>query len=95
MGIPIGDIRPSTTIIYNNELYAVLSCEHTKIARGPAFCRARLRNLKNSQTLECTLRDSDNLKRAFVEKIKLQFLLETTCCPKDYCSLLKMKILTY
>jgi len=72
--MPIGEIRPSTTIIYNNELYTVLSCEHAKIARGPAFCRAKLKNLKNSQTLECTLRDSDNLKRAFIEKIKLQFL---------------------
>jgi elongation factor P len=72
--MPIGEIRPSTTIIYNNGLYTVLSCEHAKIARGPAFCRAKLKNLKNSQTLECTLRDSDNLKRAFIEKIKLQFL---------------------
>ena len=73
MGIPIGEIRPSATIIYNKELYIVLSCEHTKIARGPAFCRAKLKNLKNSQTLDCTLRDSDNIERAFIEKRKMQY----------------------
>lgn len=73
MGMPIGEIRPAMTIIYNNELYAILSCEHAKIARGPAFCRVKLKNLKTSQTLDCTLRDSDNVEKAYVEKRKMQY----------------------
>jgi len=60
--------------MYNDELYTILSCEHSKIARGSAFCRAKLKNLKTSQTLDCTLRDSDNIKKAFIEKRKLQYL---------------------
>ena len=74
MGISIGELKPSKTIIYNKELYIILSCEHSKIARGSAFCRAKLKNLKTSQILDCTLRDSDNIKTAFVEKRKLQYL---------------------
>ena len=62
------------TIIYNKELYVVLDCEHAKIARGPAFCRTKIKNLKTSQVLDCTLRDSDNVQRAFIEKRKLQYL---------------------
>ena len=61
-------------IIYNKELYIILDCEHAKIARGSAFCRVKLRNLKTSQILDCTLRDSDNIQRAFIEKRKLQYL---------------------
>lgn len=74
MGIAIGEIRPSMAIVYNNELYIVVSCEHAKIARGSAFCRAKLKNMKTSQILECTLRDSDNVDRAFIEKRKLEYV---------------------
>jgi len=73
VGIPIGNIRPSNTIIYNKELYEVLNCEHAKIARGSAFCRVRLKNLRSGRTLDCTLRDSDNIDVAFIEKRKLQY----------------------
>ncbi|MBD3264770.1 MAG: elongation factor P [Candidatus Omnitrophica bacterium] len=74
MGISISDIKPSTAIVYNGELYAVLSCEHAKIARGSAFCRVKLKNFKTSQVLDCTLRDSDNIDSAFIEKKKLQYI---------------------
>lgn len=74
MAISISSIKPSTTIIYNKELYIVISCEHAKLARGSAFCRVKLKNLKTSQILDCTLRDSDNIEQAFIEKRKLQYL---------------------
>jgi len=72
--IPIGNLKPGNTILYNKELYAIVSCEHAKIARGSAFCRAKLKNLKTAQVFERTLRDSDNVEQAFVEKRKLQYL---------------------
>lgn len=74
MGISIGNLKPGNSILYNDELYAVVSCEHAKVARGSAFARVKLRNLKSGQTLECTLRDSDNIESAFIEKKSLQFL---------------------
>ena len=74
MGISIGELKPSITIIYNKELYTIIDCEHAKVARGSAFCRVKLKNLKTSQILDCTLRDSDNVERAFIEKRKLQYL---------------------
>ncbi|MCP4653527.1 MAG: elongation factor P [Candidatus Omnitrophica bacterium] len=73
MGIPIGSIKPSNTIIYNNDLYTIVDCEHAKLGRGSAFCRVKLRNPKTGQTLSATLRDSDNIEMAFIEKKKLQY----------------------
>lgn len=73
MGIPIGSIKVSNTIIYNNELYTVTGCEHAKLGRGAAFCRVKLRNPKTNQTISATLRDSDNIEVAFIEKRKLQY----------------------
>lgn len=74
MGIPINSIKPSMTLVYDDNLFEVLTCEHSKVARGSAFCRVKLRNLKNAQTLECTLRDSDNVEQAYIEKRDLQYL---------------------
>ncbi|MFH1318709.1 MAG: elongation factor P [Candidatus Omnitrophota bacterium] len=75
--MPIGNIRPSMAIVYNSNLYAVLTCEHAKLGRGAAFCRVKLKDLKNSQIRECTLRDSDNVQEAFIEKKKLQYLYQS------------------
>ena len=69
----VGELRAGMTIIYNDELYTLVNCEHAKIARGPAFCRAKLRNLRTDQVLERTLRDSDNVEQSFIEKRKLQY----------------------
>lgn len=74
MGISIGSLKNSAAIIYNKELYVIIDCEHAKLGRSAAFCRAKLRNLKTSQVIECTLRDSDNIESAFIEKRKLQYL---------------------
>lgn len=74
MGISIGELKPSIAIVYNDKLYTILSCEHAKLGRGAAFCRVKIKNLKNGQIRDCTLRDSDNIKIAFIEKRKLQYL---------------------
>ncbi len=74
MGISIAELKPSMTIIYNGELYNILDCEHAKLGRGSAFCRAKIKNLKTGQVQDCTLRDSDNVQIAFIEKRRLQYL---------------------
>lgn len=73
MPIPIGSIKPGKAIVYNDDVYIVTHCEHSKLARGGAFCRTKLKNLKSGQTKECTLRDSDKVEDAFIEKRALQF----------------------
>jgi elongation factor P len=74
VGISISDLRPSITINYNNELYTVLECEHAKLGRGGSFCRVKLKNLRTSAVCEFTLRDSDDIQEAFIERRKLQYL---------------------
>lgn len=73
MGISIADIKRGISIIYNNELYTVLECEHAKLGRGSAFCRTKLKNLKTGQIIDCTLREADKIEEAFIERRKLQY----------------------
>jgi len=74
MGISIGSLKPSMTIIYNGELYNIITSEHAKLGRGGAFCRVKVKNLKTDQVLEYTLRESDKIEEAFTEQRKLQYL---------------------
>ena len=69
----IGEIKAGMAIIYNKALYLVVKYEHVKMGRGAAFCRVKIKNLMNLQVIECSLRDSDNIEKAFIEKRKLQY----------------------
>ena len=70
----IGNIKPGMAIVYNNELYTITECEHAKLGRGGAFCRVKMRNMKTTQALSSTLRESDDVKEALIEKKKLNYL---------------------
>ncbi len=70
----VSEIKPGMTLLLNNEIYQVVSCEHAKLARGSAFLRTKLKNLNNGKVIENTLRNSDNINPAYIEKKKLQFL---------------------
>lgn len=74
MGISINSIKPAMVIIYEDEPYIVLDCNHVRLARGPAHCKAKLKNLKTSQIIDNTLRDSDNVQEADIEERKLEYL---------------------
>jgi len=74
VGISIGELKPSMNIIYGGELYTILDYQHVKVGRGSASCRVKIKNFKTGQNRECTLRDSDNVEIAFVEKRTLRYL---------------------
>ena len=74
MAISIGELKPSISILFNKEIYTILECEHAKLGRGSAFCRVKLKNIKTSQVLDFTVRDSDKIEEAFIERRRLQYL---------------------
>ena len=69
----IGEVRSGITIILNKELFLVIGCEHAKLGRGSAFLRTKIKSLNSGKIIERTLRDSDNIELAFIEKRKVQF----------------------
>jgi len=58
----------------NKELFLVLEAEHAKLGRGSAFLRTKLKNLYSGKIIDKTLRDSDSVEPAFIEKKRVQFL---------------------
>jgi elongation factor P len=70
----IGSIRPGMALLVDKELFQVVSCEHSKLARGSAFCRVKLRSHGSGKVFERTLRDSDDVEQAQVDRRKIQYL---------------------
>lgn len=70
----IAEIKPGMTVTLNKELFQVINCQHAKLGRGGSFVRSKMKSLISGKILEKTLRNSDNVEPAFIEKRKLQFL---------------------
>ncbi|MCD6134375.1 MAG: elongation factor P [Candidatus Omnitrophica bacterium] len=74
MSISIGSLKPNMAIILNKDLFLVLAAEHAKLGRGGAFCRVKLKDLNNGVIKEMTLRNSDKIEEAFIERRNIQYL---------------------
>ncbi len=77
MNININDVKNGMSVLINNNLYYVISFQHVKPGKGPAFIRIKLKNIKTGATIEETFNTNIKLERAHIEKIDAQFLYES------------------
>ena len=73
MALSINEIKNGLTILVDSNVYMVIDSQHIKPGKGGAFCRAKLRNLKNNNVLERTFRGDEKIEEAFIEEKKLQY----------------------
>jgi len=73
MSLSIGSLRPGMAILLDNNLYIIVNAEHAKLGRGGAFCRVKLKDLQAGGVKELTLRNSDKIEEAFLERRKIQY----------------------
>lgn len=72
--ISVGDLRPGTTFEYAGNLYIVLDYSHNKTARAAANIRIKMKNLRSGSTTEITFGGNDKVKKAHIDKNKMQYL---------------------
>jgi elongation factor P len=75
-------VRPGYVIIYNKELYRVMTSEHRSPGKGRAFCQVKLRNLKNGNQTEVKFRADENVERAVLEQAEMEYLYSDS---SGYC----------
>jgi elongation factor P len=68
------DFRPGMVIVYDGELYKIISYQHSKMGRAGAVVRTKLKNLLNGRVLENTFRSGEKIDEARVEAQVLQYL---------------------
>lgn len=78
MALSINQFKVGVTILLDREVYQIVETEHVKPAKGSAFVRAKLKNLRTGNLLDRTFRGQDTAEEAFVEQRKLQYLYSQT-----------------
>jgi len=70
----INQFKVGVTILMDGQVFQIMETEHVKPAKGSAFVRTRLKNMRTGNLLERTFRGQDTVEEAFVEQRKLQYL---------------------
>ncbi len=61
-------------IVFNGELFKIVSYQHSKMGRAGAVVRTKMKNLLNGRVLENTFRSGEKVDEARVEAHILQYL---------------------
>ncbi len=68
------DFRNGLCIEYNDKLYTIVSFQHVKPGKGPAFVRTKLRNLENGKVVDNTFNSGVKINTIRIERGPYQFL---------------------
>jgi elongation factor P len=74
MAITTADIKNGLTIEFNEQLYSVVSFQHVKPGKGPAFVRTKLRNIKTGRVIDNTFTSGVRIEVVRVERRPYQYL---------------------
>jgi elongation factor P len=70
----INDLKTGVTIELDNQSYVVLEYQHSKLGRGGAIMRTKLKNLTSGNVIDRTFRGKDMIKPAMLSKTTAQYL---------------------
>ena len=71
--LQISDLQTGSYIIHNGAVHQIIYAEHSKVGRGGAMLRAKLRNLLNGSTTDFTFKGNDKIEEAQISRSKAQF----------------------
>jgi len=72
--ISANDLRRGMMIKLEGELWSVLTYQHVKPGKGPAFVKTKIRNVRKNSTVEKTLRPDEKIEDIYIDRRKMQFL---------------------
>ncbi len=70
----ITDLKTGTTIDMEGNPFVVVDYQHSKMGRGGAVLRTKLRNLKTGAVVDITFKSSDKFEEAVLQKRSCSFL---------------------
>lgn len=74
----LSDLKIGTKIIVGNDPYIVIFSQHSKIGRGGAIVRSKLKNLLTGATIAKTFQGAEKIEEAELRKKSAQFLYADT-----------------
>jgi len=72
--ISANDLRKGMMVRIDGDLCAILSYQHVKPGKGPAFVKAKIRKIRKNSTVEKTLRPDEKVEDVYIDRRKMQYL---------------------
>ena len=69
----ISDLQLGTSLIHNGQPHQLVYREHSKLGRGGAILRAKIKNLITGAIIELTFKGNDKIEEAEMTRVKAQF----------------------
>lgn len=66
--------KSGIVIKVDNKLYSIISYQHTKPGKGPAYFRTKLKNIQNNSIIEKSFRSDEKVEDVFLHEKKLIYL---------------------
>lgn len=70
----VSDIKNGLCIEFNGKLFSIVSFQHVKPGKGPAFVRTKLKNLETGKVIDNTFAGSAKINTIRIERRPYQFL---------------------
>lgn len=71
--IPINQISRGQAILINNEIYIIISMDHVKPGKGPAYQQTKMRNIATGKIIENRFRSEDRVDTINVDRQSCTF----------------------
>jgi elongation factor P len=68
------DLRPGNAIVIDGDIWVVISYEHVKPGKGPAYTQVKLRNIKTGSHKEQRLRSGEVVDEAVLDRREMEYL---------------------
>jgi len=69
----ISDLQLGTFLVRNGQPHQLIWREHSKLGRGGAILRAKIKNLLSGATVDLTFKGNDKIEEADISRLKAQF----------------------
>ncbi len=78
MPIKATDLKPGKALMYEGNLQIILSTEHVKPGKGPAYVQAKMKNIDTGTIKINRINSSDKLEDVNIDKRTMQFLYDSS-----------------
>ncbi|MXR13620.1 elongation factor P [Mycoplasma flocculare] len=72
--VNVNEFRPGITFEFENEIYVVISAQHSKQGRSQANLKAKVKNLRTGAIIVKTFSGGERVGKAHIEKISMSYL---------------------
>ena len=66
--IPINQVSRGQALLDNNEIYIIISMDHVKPGKGPAYQQTKMRNIESGKIIENRFRSEDRVEVVNVDR---------------------------